>query len=96
MKNNRNTVLIVDDEINICEVIRLYVEKEGFDSVIAHDGVTAIDKFKQTKPDIVLLDIMLPIKDGWQVCREIRAMGNTPIIMITAKGETFAVILTSI
>ena len=54
MKNNRNTVLIVDDEINICEVIRLYVEKEGFDSVIAHDGVTAIDKFKQTKPDIVL------------------------------------------
>ena len=72
MKNNRNTVLIVDDEINICEVIRLYVEKEGFDSVIAHDGVTAIDKFKQTKPDIVLLDIMLPIKDGWQVCREIR------------------------
>ena len=67
MKNNRNTVLIVDDEINICEVIRLYVEKEGFDSVIAHDGVTAIDKFKQTKPDIVLLDIMLPIKDGWHM-----------------------------
>ena len=93
MKNNRNTVLIVDDEINICEVIRLYVEKEGFDSVIAHDGVTAIDKFKQTKPDIVLLDIMLPIKDGWQVCREIRAMGNTPIIMITAKGETFDKVL---
>ena len=93
MKNNRNTVLIVDDEINICEVIRLYVEKEGFDSVIAHDGATAIDKFKQTKPDIVLLDIMLPVKDGWQVCREIRAMGNTPIIMITAKGETFDKVL---
>lgn len=93
MKNNRNTVLIVDDEINICEVIRLYVEKEGFASVIAHDGADAIEKFKQTKPDIVLLDIMLPIKDGWQVCREIRAMGNTPIIMITAKGETFDKVL---
>ena len=70
MQNNQKTVLIVDDEANICELIRLYVEKEGYRAVIANDGQRAVEKFKSAKPDIVLLDIMLPIKDGWQVCRE--------------------------
>lgn len=82
-------VLIVDDERNICELIRLYVEKEGYRACIAQDGATAVRMFTERKPDIVLLDIMLPVKDGWQVCREIRAESNTPIIMLTAKGEVF-------
>ncbi|MBE5039402.1 response regulator transcription factor [Ructibacterium gallinarum] len=90
---NNQTVLIVDDEVNICELIRLYVEKEGYHVVIAHDGQEAVDKFKSTSPDMVLLDVMLPVKDGWQVCREIRAIDNTPIIMLTAKGETFDKVL---
>lgn len=93
MQNNQKTVLIVDDEANICELIRLYVEKEGYRAVIANDGQRAVEKFKSAKPDIVLLDIMLPIKDGWQVCREMRAIDNTPIIMLTAKGETFDKVL---
>ena len=87
------TVLIVDDEVNICELIRLYVEKEGYKAVVAYDGNQAIEKFKKSSPDIVLLDIMLPAKDGWQVCREIRSIDNTPIIMLTAKGEIFDKVL---
>lgn len=93
MSNNKNTILIVDDEVNICELIRLYVEKEGYNAIIATDGGSAVEKFKSEKPDLVLLDIMLPVKDGWQVCREIRAVDNTPIIMLTAKGETFDKVL---
>ncbi len=86
-------VLIVDDEKNICELIRLYTEKEGYVTFSAYDGEDAVRLFKEKKPDIVILDIMLPKKDGWQVCREIRAMGNTPIIMLTAKGELFDKVL---
>lgn len=89
----KQNVLIVDDEVNICELIRLYVEKEGYHAIIANDGQDAIDKFKSLSPDLILLDIMLPVKDGWQVCREIRAIANTPIIMLTAKGETFDKVL---
>ncbi len=88
-----NLVFIVDDEKNICELIRLYVEKEGFDTCTAYDGQSAVELFKEKKPDIVLLDIMLPKKDGWQVCREIRSISNTPIIMLTAKGELFDKVL---
>lgn len=88
-----NLVFIVDDEKNICELIRLYVEKEGFDTCTAYDGQSAVEMFKEKKPDIVLLDIMLPKKDGWQVCREIRSISNTPIIMLTAKGELFDKVL---
>ncbi len=91
--NTKQTILIVDDEVNICELIRLYVEKEGFQSVIAHNGSDAIEKFKASVPDLILLDIMLPVKDGWQVCREIRAVSDVPIIMLTAKGETFDKVL---
>ena len=82
MQGTKNKVLIVDDEANICELIRLYVEKEGYNAIIATDGAKAVEKFMQEKPDMVLLDIMLPVKDGWQVCREIRAVSDTPIIML--------------
>lgn len=91
--STKTKVLIVDDEKNICELIRLYIEKEGYATVIANNGNDAVELYKREKPDIVLLDIMLGGKDGWQVCRELRAMGNVPIIMITAKGETFDKVL---
>lgn len=86
-------VLIVDDDSNISELLRLYLEKEGFDTVIAGDGEEAIVKFNIDEPDLILLDIMLPKLDGWQVCRTIRKNSDIPIIMITAKGETFDKIL---
>ncbi len=89
----KNRVLIVDDEKNICELIRLYVEKEGFQTFVAYDGEEAIEKFHRDTPDIILLDIMLPRKDGWQVCREIRRESDVPIIMLTAKGEVFDKVL---
>ena len=82
-------VLIVDDDTNICELLRLYLEKEGYSTVIANDGEEAIEAFKNNSPDIILLDVMLPKLDGWQVCREIRKTSQVPIIMLTAKGETF-------
>ncbi len=91
--NMNKTVFIVDDEKNICELIRLYVEKEGYLTCIAHDGEEAMNMFKESNPDLVLLDIMLPKKDGWQVCREMRAVSNVPIIMLTAKGELFDKVL---
>ena len=91
--DNKQKILIVDDEENICELVRLYIEKDGFDSVIANDGGEAVAKFNTEKPDLILLDIMLPVKDGWQVCREIRSQSNVPIIMLTAKGETFDKVL---
>ena len=93
MSNTKNKILIVDDEVNICELIRLYIEKEGYEAIIANDGGRAVEYFKSQSPDLVLLDIMLPVKDGWQVCREIRSIGDTPIIMLTAKGETFDKVL---
>ena len=86
-------VLVVDDDNNICELLKLYLEKEGYGVMVSHDGDEAVVKFNALKPDIVLLDIMLPGLDGWQVCREIRKTSNTPIIMLTAKGETFDKVL---
>ena len=86
-------VLVVDDDKNICELLRLYLEKEGYGVILAHDGEEAVVKFNALKPDIMLLDIMLPGIDGWQVCREIRKKSNVPIIMITAKQETFDKVL---
>ncbi len=91
MANER--ILIVDDDLNICELLRLYLEKDGFQTDIVTDGIAAIDAFKQFNPDMVLLDIMLPGMDGWQICREIRKTSQTPIIMLTAKGETFDKVL---
>ena len=81
-------VLIVDDDKNICDLLRLYLEKDGYSVILSHDGEEAVVKFNALKPDMVLLDIMLPGKDGWQVCREIRKNSNVPIIMLSAKGET--------
>jgi len=86
-------ILVVDDDSNICELLRLYLEKEGFAPVFAHDGRAAIEVFAQQNPALVLLDIMLPGLDGWQVCREIRKNSAVPIIMLTAKGEVFDKVL---
>ena len=93
MKMSLEKILIVDDDTNICELLRLYIEKEGFNVVIANDGATAVKMFREQQPDLMLLDIMLPKLDGWQVCREIRKISDKPIIMLTAKGETFDKVL---
>ena len=86
---NVEKILVVDDDLNICELLRLYLTKEGYNVVIANDGVSAVTMFQEESPNLVLLDIMLPKLDGWQVCREIRKFSETPIIMLTAKGEVF-------
>ena len=86
-------ILVADDDQNIAELLRLYLEKEGYTVVLAADGEQAIERFSAENPDIVLLDIMMPKLDGWQVCRDIRKKSNCPIIMITAKGETFDKVL---
>ncbi|NLH95834.1 MAG: response regulator transcription factor [Clostridiaceae bacterium] len=91
--NRKTSVLVVDDDVNICELIRLYLEKEGFEVLAVHNGKSAMDVFVDSAPNIVILDIMLPGMDGWQVCREIRKISNIPIIMLTAKGETFDKVL---
>lgn len=90
---SKSKVLIIDDDVHICELIRLYLEKDGFDSLAAYHGNKAMDAFKEYTPNIVILDVMLPGADGWQVCREIRKISNIPIIMLTAKGETFDKVL---
>ncbi len=81
-------VLIVEDDNNIAELLNLYLKKEGFETSIATDGAKGIEAFQLFRPDLVLLDIMLPVLDGWAVCAKIRESGKTPIIMLTAKGET--------
>ncbi|MBQ2846921.1 MAG: response regulator transcription factor [Clostridia bacterium] len=86
-------ILVVDDDTNICELLRLYLEKEGYEVAIANSGSSAIKIFQDFSPSLMLLDIMLPVLDGWQVCREIRKFSDTPIIMLTAKGETFDKVL---
>ena len=86
-------ILVVDDDNNICELLRLYLEKEGYTVVIANNGKQAIKVFKDEKPELILLDIMLPELDGWQVCREIRKESECPIIMLSAKGEVFDKVL---
>ncbi|MBP1582280.1 MAG: response regulator transcription factor [Oscillospiraceae bacterium] len=86
-------ILVADDDRNIAELLRLYLEKEGYSVTLACDGVDAMEKFNSETPDIILLDIMMPRLDGWQVCREIRQKSSCPIIMLTAKGETFDKVL---
>ena len=86
-------ILVVDDDKNICELLRLYLEKEGFEVVMAHDGEEAVARFESEKPSLILLDIMMPKLDGWQVCRQIRQKSDCPIIMLTAKGEAFDKVL---
>ena len=86
-------LLVVDDDLNICDMLRLYFENEGYTVKTANDGVEGVNYFKTFEPDLVLLDIMMPKKDGWQVCREIREISAKPVIMITAKGEVFDKVL---
>ena len=86
-------ILVVDDDTNICELLRLYLTKEGYQVTVANDGEEGLEKFNQVKPDMVLLDVMMPRMDGLEVCRRIRKAGNTPVMMLTAKGETFDKVL---
>ena len=86
-------ILLVDDDPNISRLVQLYLEKEGFEVKTADRGDDALDMFRKMPPDLMLLDVMLPGMDGWQVCREIRRVSNIPIIMLTAKGETFDKVL---
>ena len=86
-------ILVIDDDITICDTLKVYFEKEGYEVKTVNDGISGIDSFKLYNPDIVLLDIVLSKKDGWQVCREIREVSNQPIIMISAKSDTFDKVL---
>ena len=82
------SVLIVEDDRNIAELLQMYLEKEGYAVTIADDGGKGLEKFRAIKPDLVLLDVMMPVMDGWTLCRTLRAESQIPIIMLTAKGET--------
>ena len=82
-------ILVVEDDRNICDLIHMYLVKEGFDVRIAGDGGKAIEEFQKQVPDLILLDIKLPVMDGWSVCAKIRETSKVPIIMLTAKGEVF-------
>ena len=82
------SVLVVEDDRNIAELLQMYLEKEGYAVTTAADGGKGLEKFRAIKPDLVLLDVMMPVMDGWGVCKAIRAESDTPIIMLTAKGET--------
>ena len=90
---SKQKILIVDDDNNIAELISLYLTKECYDTRIVNDGEEALIAFEQYNPNLILLDLMLPGIDGYQVCREIRAKSNTPIIMLSAKGEVFDKVL---
>ena len=81
------SVLVVEDDRNIAELLQMYLEKEGYAVTVAEDGGKGLSKFRAIKPDLVLLDVMMPVMDGWSVCRAIRAEAQTPVIMLTAKGE---------
>lgn len=86
-------ILVADDDENIVELISLYLRKEGFAVIAARDGGEALQKIAQQDPDLVLLDIMMPVKDGWEVCREVRQRYRVPVIMLTARGEAYDRIL---
>lgn len=89
----KEKILVVDDDKNICDLLRMYLEKEGYAVAMAHNGIDAVNAFNASNPDLILLDIMLPQLDGWQVCREIRKVSEAPIIMLTAKDEVFDKVL---
>lgn len=90
---DKQKILVVDDDENIAELISLYLTKECFDTCMAYDGEAAIKKYSEYRPDLILLDLMLPKIDGYEVCRQIRKESNVPIIMLSAKGETFDKVL---
>lgn len=89
----KQKILIVDDDVNIAELISLYLTKECYDTRMVHDGEEALSVYEQYQPNLILLDLMLPGIDGYQVCREIRSKSNLPIIMLSAKGEIFDKVL---
>lgn len=89
----KQKILVVDDDLNICELIRLYLEKEGYEVLTVNDGIGAVETFAVFAPNIVILDVMLPGADGWHVLRQMRKISNIPVIMLTAKGETFDKVL---
>lgn len=89
----KQKIMIVDDDVNIAELISLYLTKECFDTLLVHDGETAIEKFTDYQPNLILLDLMLPGMDGYEICREIRKTSSVPIIMLSAKGEIFDKVL---
>lgn len=91
--NAQHRIMVVDDDPNICQLIRLYLEKEGYQVEHCLDGISCIESFRSSPPNLIILDIMLPGMDGWEVCREIRKVSDIPIIMLTAKGETFDKVL---
>lgn len=84
---NKQKVLVIDDEENVCEMISLYFEKAGYDVVTATDGADGIEKARQNRPDIIILDLMLPGMDGLDVCKEIRKASNVPVVMLTARAD---------
>lgn len=86
-------ILVIDDDKNICEVIKLYLQKEGYKVTLAYDGQAGIDEFMRETPELIVLDIMMPRKDGWEVLKQIRKTSDVPVIMLTAKGETFDKVL---
>ena len=91
--NEKQTILVVDDDPNIAQLVKLYLEKEGFDVAVQTRGDEAVIAFQKNPPSLMILDIMLPGMDGWQVCRSIRQISNIPIIMLTAKDDTFDKVL---
>ena len=90
---DKNLILMIDDDKNMCRIVTLYLQKEGFEVAACNDGMKGLEEFKALNPSLVLLDIMLPGLDGWQICREIRKESEVPIIMLTAKGEIFDKVL---
>ncbi len=91
--NEKQTIMVVDDDPNIAQLVKLYLEKEGYEVTVETRGDDAMAAFQKNPPSLMLLDVMLPGMDGWQVCRGIRQMSNIPIIMLTAKDETFDKVL---
>lgn len=89
----KQRILVVDDDVHICELVRLYLEKEGFGVLVSYDGEHALSTFRKIAPALVVLDIMLPKADGIEVCREIRRISNIPVIILSARGETFDKVL---
>lgn len=86
-------ILVIDDDKNICEVIKLYLQKEGYKVTLAYDGQAGYDEFMRETPELIVLDIMMPRKDGWEVLKQVRKTSDVPVIMLTAKGETFDKVL---
>jgi DNA-binding response OmpR family regulator len=89
----QNTILVIDDDVNISKIISLYLEKEGFRAIVAHDGAEGLKTQAEEKADLIILDIMMPVMDGWDTLKELRKTSNAPVIMLSAKGETFDKVL---